>query len=133
MCGVAIERNVNMAVKAIAATLLITGLAGMLGTVGWILSRGNKNKMTRLFIVCQMSIVMWLVSQLLILFSVTYAQLNISYLIGYAGICCFPSFWLMFSAEYSETTAKFKSRARLLPVVSVLMYAVIATNPISAF
>lgn len=130
MCGVAIERNVNMAVKAIAATLLITGLAGMLGTVGWILSRGNKNKMTRLFIVCQMSIVMWLVSQLLILFSVTYAQLNISYLIGYAGICCFPSFWLMFSAEYSETTAKFKSRARLLPVVSVLMYAVIATNPI---
>ena len=60
-----------MAVKILATALLIIGLTGMLGTVGWILSRGNKNKMTRLFIVCQMSIVMWLVSQLLILFSVS--------------------------------------------------------------
>ena len=66
-----------MAVKILATALLIIGLTGMLGTVGWILSRGNKNKMTRLFIVCQMSIVMWLVSQLLILFS-EYSAENIS-------------------------------------------------------
>lgn len=119
-----------MAVKILATALLIIGLTGMLGTVGWILSRGNKNKMTRLFIVCQMSIVMWLVSQLLILFSVNDMQLKISYLIGYVGICCFPSFWLMFSAEYSETSAKFRKMAAFLPILSVVMYAAIVTNPL---
>ena len=75
-----------MAVTVTASVLLLIGMCGMLGTVGWILSRGNKNRMTRLFIVCQLSIVLWLVSQLLILFSVNNTQLSISYLIGNFGI-----------------------------------------------
>ncbi len=119
-----------MAVTVTASVLLLIGLCGMLGTVGWILSRGNKNRMTRLFIVCQLSIVLWLISQLLIVFSVNNSQLTISYLIGNLGICLFSPFWLMFSAEYSETSAKFRKKARIFPIVSAVMYAVIVTNPL---
>lgn len=119
-----------MAVTVTASVLLLTGLCGMLGTVGWILSRGNKNRMTRLFIVCQLSIVLWLVSQLLIIFSVNNTQLTVSYLIGNFGICLFSPFWLMFSAEYSETSAKFRNAVKFFPVVSVIMYVVVATNPL---
>lgn len=119
-----------MAVTVTASVLLLIGMCGMLGTVGWILSRGNKNRMTRLFIVCQLSIVLWLVSQLLILFSVNNTQLSISYLIGNFGICLFSPFWLMFSAEYSEASVKFRKAAKFFPVISAVMYAVIVTNPL---
>lgn len=119
-----------MAVTITATVLLLLGLGGMLGTVGWILSRGNGNTMTKLFIVCQLSIVLWLVSQLLKLFSVTDNQLMISYLIGNIGICAFSPFWLMFSAEYAESEAKFRRMTKFLPIVSVIMYTVIATNPL---
>lgn len=112
-----------------ATVLLLLGLCGMLGTVGWILSRGNKNTMARLFIVCQLSIVLWLISQLLKLYSLNDTQLLISYLIGNVGICAFSPFWLMFSAEYSETSEKFRKRTRILSTAAVIMYAVIATNP----
>ena len=88
-------------VTIISVTLLLTGLGGMMGTVVWILRRGNNNPMTRDFVGCQLSVALWLISQLLILFSVTEKQLFISYFIGNAGICAFAPLWLMFSAEYS--------------------------------
>lgn len=114
----------------IAAVFLIFGLVGMLGTVGWILRRGNNNRMTRLFIICLLSIALWLVSQLLILFSISDTQLSVSYLIGNAGICAFSPFWLMFSAEYSEASQKLKRITRSLPMISVAMFGCIAANPL---
>lgn len=107
--------------------LLFTGLCGMLGTVCWIMRRGNSNAMTRLFVACQLSVALWLVSQLLILFSESVKQMWISYLIGNIGICCFSPFWLMFSAEYAEIRHKFMKILYILPVV---MFAFIATNPV---
>ncbi|MBO5164636.1 MAG: two-component sensor histidine kinase [Ruminococcus sp.] len=114
----------------VSAALLMFGLFGMLGTVGWILRRGNNNRMTRLFLVCLLSIALWLVSQLLILFSVSDTQLSVSYLIGNAGICAFSPFWLMFSAEYSETSQKLKRLTAFLPSIAVLMFGCIAANPL---
>ncbi len=119
-----------MNITIIATILLLLSLGGMLGTVGWILSRGNGNKITKLFIVCQLSIVLWLISQLLKIFSVNDMQLMISYLIGNIGICAFSPFWLMFSVEYSETATKFKGITPILPVIPVIMYGVIVTNPL---
>lgn len=119
-----------MPATIIAAVFLTFGLGGMLGTVGWILRRGNNNKMTRLFIICQLSIALWIVSQLLILFSNNNAQLSISYFIGNIGICAFSPFWLMFSAEYSEASVKIKRLTKLLPFAAAAMFACIATNPL---
>ncbi|MDE5570220.1 MAG: two-component sensor histidine kinase [Ruminococcus sp.] len=100
----------------------------MIGTVCWILRCGNNNSMTRLFIFCQLSIAVWLVSQLLILFSESVHQLWISYLIGNIGICCFSPFWLMFSAEYIESPLK--KYSGILYFVPAVMFACIATNPL---
>ena len=70
-----------MAANIITAILLLLGMLGMLACVTWILKRGNSNRLTYLFISCQLSIVLWLISQLLILFSYTKKQFWISYII----------------------------------------------------
>ncbi len=117
-----------MVITVISAILLFAGLGGMIGTICWILRCGNNNSVTRLFIACQLSIAVWLVSQLLILFSESQRQLWISYLIGNAGICCFSPFWLMFSAEYTES--RLKKYIKVLYIVPVIMFACIAVNPL---
>lgn len=113
----------------ISVTLLLAGLGGMVGTVVWILRRGNNNAMTREFVGCQLSVAMWLISQLLILFSVTEKQLFISYFIGNAGICAFAPLWLMFSAEYSESVRESRIFNRVLPAVAAAMLIFISLNP----
>lgn len=115
-------------VSVISSILLFLGLCGMIGTVCWILRCGNNNKMTRLFILCQLSIALWLVSQLLILFSESIRQLWISYLIGNIGICCFSPFWLMFSAEYTDSPLK--KYTNILYFAPLIMFVCIATNPL---
>lgn len=117
-------------VSVISSVLLFIGLCGMLGTVAWILRRGNSNKMTWFFIVCQLSISLWIISQLLILFSGNRSQLWISYLIGNMGICCFSPFWLMFSAEYSETGGLIRKITKFMPLLSAMMFICIASNPL---
>ena len=58
-----------MGMTILSAVLLTLGLCGMIGSLTWVLSRGNRNRLTRLFICCQASIVLWIISELLILFS----------------------------------------------------------------
>lgn len=108
--------------------LLFAGLCGMLGTVGWILRRGNNSRLTNLFIICQLSVALWLISQLMIIFSESQRQLWTSYLVGNIGICSFAPFWLMFSAEYAESGIK--KYMNVLPACAVVMFAYIAANPV---
>lgn len=108
--------------------LLFIGLAGMSFSFVWIIRKGNNNRLTRLFGVCQLSIILWLISQLLIIFSVTLWQKRISYTIGNIGISFFAPFWLMFSAEYTELpTRKF---FRIMPIVSVSSVIFVTTDNI---
>lgn len=100
----------------------------MIGTICWILRCGNNNSMTRLFIFCQLSISVWLISQLMILFSESQRQLWISYLVGNVGICCFSPFWLMFSAEYTDS--RLKGHLKVFYIVPLLMFGCIAANPV---
>ena len=123
-------KKVKMILNIISVILLVMGLGGMLGTVAWILRRGNSNRLTRLFIVCQLSIVLWLISQLLILFSANSSQLWISYTIGNIGISCFSPFWLMFSGEYAETGKSVRKLMKLLPIISAVSVIIIITNPL---
>ena len=113
-----------------SAILLCLGLCGMLGSLTWIIKRGNRNRLTRLFIFCQSSIVLWLISELLILFSYTKSQYWISYNIGNFGISFFGPLWLMLSAEYTNSSPKVRKLMELLPIVSVTALIVVLTNPI---
>lgn len=117
-----------MTFNIISAILLIFGLGGMIGSLTWVLSRGNRNRLTRLFICCQASIVLWIVSELLILFSVTRQQYWISYLIGNAGISCFSPLWLMLTAEYAESAPKTRTVLNFTLLISLASMLVILTN-----
>ena len=118
-----------MIARIIEIILLFSGLCGMIGTVAWVLRKGNNNCQTRLFMVCQLSMVLWLVSQLLILFSESDRQLTISYLIGNLGISMFAPTWLMFSAEFFRQGAGTKGFMKLFPAVSAAAFIVCLTNP----
>ena len=112
-----------------SAVLLILGLCGMLGSVTWILRRGNKNRLTRLFLFCQSSIVLWLISELLILFSYTKQQFWISYIIGNIGISCFGPLWLWLSQEYTYNGQKKMKFLWILPLITISSICVVLTNP----
>ncbi|MBR5682264.1 MAG: two-component sensor histidine kinase [Ruminococcus sp.] len=118
-----------MTANIISAVFLTLGLCGMLGSVTWILRRGNRNRLTHLFISCQLSIVLWLISELLILWSVNTEQLWGSYLIGNIGISFFGPLWLMLSAEYVSASKKLKHIMHILPLVSLTSIALIIANP----
>ena len=119
-----------MIYTVISVIFLLLGLVGMTGTVTWVLMRGNNNRLTRLFIACQVSVLLWLISQLMILFSVTHEQLWVSYIIGNVGISTFSPFWLMFAAEYSDAGSRIKKAVCTLPIVSVGAVACVVTNPL---
>lgn len=109
---------------------LVFGLFGMSGTLVWILRKGNNNRLTRSFILCQLSIVLWIIAQLLILFSVTDHQLWVSYIIGNVGISFFAPMWLMFSLDYISAGRKADWCRLLLPLISVTSLLLVLTNPI---
>ncbi|WP_303823801.1 histidine kinase N-terminal 7TM domain-containing protein [Ruminococcus flavefaciens] len=113
-----------------SSVLLIFGLCGMLGSVTWILRRGNKNRLTYLFLSCQFSIVLWLISELLILFSYTKQQYWISYTIGNIGISCFGPLWLWLSQEYTYNGQKKIKLLWLLPFITISSICVVLTNPL---
>ena len=102
----------------------------MLGSVTWILRRGNKNRLTYLFLSCQFSIVLWLISELLILFSYTKQQYWISYTIGNIGISCFGPLWLWLSQEYTYNGQKKIKLLWLLPFITISSICVVLTNPL---
>ena len=119
-----------MIANIVSAILLFLGLCGMLISITWVLRRGNSNRLTHLFINCQLSIILWLISQLLILFSYTKEQFWISYIIGNIGISFFAPLWLMLSAEYVNAEAKVKRLLLILPFISLLSIGLIVTNPV---
>lgn len=114
----------------VSAVLLILGLCGMLVSVTWVLRRGNSNRLTHLFLSCQLSIVLWLVSEILILFSYTKQQFWISYVIGNLGISCFGPLWLWLSQEYTFSSKKKPRFLWLLPLITISAVCVVLTNPI---
>lgn len=104
-------------------------LAAIGGSICWLMLRANHNRMTYSFIGCQAMIMLWIVSQLLNMYSLTVSQLTISYDIGNLGICFFSSFWLIFSICYTEKEPPVYIQLALMSF-SAVMYAIALTNPL---
>ena len=119
-----------MAVTAICVFFLLLGLCGMTGTLVWVIRRGNNNRVTRLFAACQVSIILWLVSQLLILFSEVRYQYWISYIIGNIGIGLFAPLWLGFSYEFSGAKKLKKLIYGIIPLISCTAVFAVISNPL---
>lgn len=119
-----------MVTEIVSVILLTLGLCGMMTSIIWIIHRGNSNRLTRLFISCQFSVVLWLISELLILFSVTTRQYWISYCIGNTGISCFAPLWLALSAAYTDSGRRMNKLLCFLPLVAVTAMTIVLTNPL---
>ena len=119
-----------MTATAVCTFFLFAGLIGMSCTITWVIRKGCNNAATRLFAECQFSIIIWLISQLLILFSVELFQYRISYFIGNIGISLFAPLWLMFTAELCNIGKKPIKILRLLLIITVAAVSVIISNPI---
>ena len=114
----------------IPTLLSLIGLAGLIATVVWVLVRGNNNRVTKLFVICQASVIIWLISQLLKLFSANTEQFWISFVVGNVGISMFAPSWLMFAAEYSDYRNYLRKPCRVLPAISVIFFLCVITNPL---
>jgi len=119
-----------LTVTAICVFFLILGLCGMTGTLVWVIRRGNNNRVTRLFAACQVSIILWLVSQLLILFSEVRYQYWISYIIGNIGIGLFAPLWLGFTYEFSGAKIMKKLIYSIIPIISFTAVFAVVSNPL---
>ena len=105
-------------------------LIGMICAITWVMMSGNDNRLTKLFLFCQVAISLWLISQLLLHFSVNSRQFWISSIIGNIGISILPPFWLMFAAEYSDFNDRLRKICNFLPAISAFFFICVVTNPL---
>lgn len=64
--------------------------------------RGRKVYENRLFLGCQLSVILWCASQIMNMVCTTKETLWFSYLFGNAGICFIGTFWLLFACYYGK-------------------------------
>lgn len=89
-------------------------------------ARGTNYKKTYMFLGCQLSSVLWCISQICIFFSNNTIQLQISYTIGNLGITFIGAFWIGFTMSYVE-----KENNKILGIaflISALHYIMVSTN-----
>ena len=93
-----------------------------------LLLKGKKAEYNRMYFVCQGLVVVWCVSQILILLSKTDGELKFSYQLGNIGVCFIGSAWYYFAVAY--TGAEKSARWHWIPgVVSGIHYLMFLTNP----
>lgn len=113
----------------ISIVLLLTALVSIFTSIVWLMVRGSRSTVTYTFVSCQFSLMLWLISQLVIILSESERQLLIGYGVGNLGISFIGSTWLMFAVSYMD---KVLSRRFLSVMIgfSALIFAASVTNPI---
>lgn len=96
-------------------------------SIGWLLNRGNKNRTTYAFILCQALIILWCVTQFFTGLQLTAFQQTVIYDISYLGICLIGPSWLLFSLFYGERRVSPRLAAAIY-APSAAHYLVLMTN-----
>ncbi len=113
----------------ILGVLYILVIGAVTVSMAVLLLKGQREKANYQYVGCQTMVVLWCVSQILILLSDTTAQMVGSYLVGNVGICFVGAFWLHFAITYSEI--KIPVLLRRVPyVLSAVHYGIVLTNPL---
>ena len=108
--------------------IYLLGLAAIGGCICWLMLRSDHSRTAYYFIGNHASLALWLISQLLVLQSVTEHQLWLSYLIGNLGISFTGTFWLLFSISYTGREVSRRLEAAL-GSFSAVFFTTIMTNP----
>ncbi|MCI7766378.1 MAG: histidine kinase [Oscillospiraceae bacterium] len=86
----------------ILTAMLLTAMALICASMVWLLIKGSRSRVTYSFVGCQCSLLLWIISQLIIIFSESERQLLIGYDIGNLGISFIGSCWLLFAVSYMD-------------------------------
>lgn len=117
--------------KLLAGVYIFT-IISMCAEMGWILTKGSRTRQTFSFIVCQLLLNIWSVSQLLLLESANERQLFIAYCVGNTGICFIGTAWLCFS--YITVKRKMPMGMLMFSVgFSSVMWILALTNGLHGF
>lgn len=107
--------------------IYIISIIALIYSMGWLLVRGNQNKLTYSFLLCQLLIILWCGSQITNNLSVNCEQLMLSYKIGYLGICFISPSWLIFSIIYCGITIDIK-KIIIIYLIPIFHYIMMVTN-----
>ncbi|SFR71061.1 sensor histidine kinase [Anaeromicropila populeti] len=99
----------------------------LLYSVGWLLIRGNKNRITYSFVLCQLLIVVWCMAQLLKIAALSRLQMLVAYDISYVGMCFIGPTWLLFCLYYSNKKPAIPLYIGLYGI-AIFHYLVVLTN-----
>ncbi|MDD7428906.1 MAG: histidine kinase N-terminal 7TM domain-containing protein [Oscillospiraceae bacterium] len=86
----------------ILTALLLAALAIVCTSIVWLMVKGSRSKVTFSFVGGQFSLLLWIISQLVIILSESERQLLIGYDIGNLGISFIGSCWLLFAVSYMD-------------------------------
>ena len=92
----------------------------------FLVARGSNHKKTYMFLGCQLSSILWCISQVCIFLSNNTIQLQISYTIGNLGITFIGAFWVGFTMSYAERENK--KTLGLAFLISAIHYIMVTTN-----
>lgn len=102
-------------------------IGAVLVSMAVLLLKGKKELYNRIYLGCQGLVVVWCMSQILLLLAGSHIEVVTAYGIGNLGICFVGAFWYYFAVSY--TGGSLKGVARYMPIVlSVLHYAFVLTN-----
>lgn len=104
------------------------GLAAVGWCICWLMLRSDHSITTYFFIGNHTTLALWLISQLLILQSVTVKQLWQSYTIGNLGVSFTGTFWLLFVLNYVDRQTP-KNFVYIMTSISLFFFVIILTNP----
>lgn len=113
----------------ILTAMLLTAMALICASMVWLLIKGSRSRVTYSFVGCQCSLLLWIISQLIIIFSESERQLLIGYDVGNLGISFIGSCWLLFAVSYMDRGL---SKPLLLGTLgfSSLIFMGAVTNPL---
>ncbi len=107
--------------------LYIFIIGAVLVSMAVLLLLGKKETSNKMYLGCQGMVIVWCLSQVMILLSETEHQLAASYFIGNIGICFVGAFWLGFAFAYGKR--QIPMLLRLLPFfLSAAHYLLVVTN-----
>ncbi len=107
--------------------IYILVIGAVLLSMAVLLLRGRKEKCNKFYMGCQALVIVWCVSQVLLLLAQSELEVAFAYGLGNAGICFIGTLWYYFSVVY---TGGRLTRVRFwLPIsCSVLHYTLVLTN-----
>lgn len=102
-------------------------IGAVLVSMAVLLLKGQKELYNRIYLGCQALVMVWCVSQLLLLLAGTESELALAYGIGNIGICFIGTFWYFFAVVY--TGGELKGIRKYLPIsISVAHYMMMLTS-----